>query len=400
MIKVTNDSSITSKRPARMLTGLRSVQTHGCKVMLEDGRWYVDWQMGLHGAIYGYRPGWWIDAIRWAADESCANSFGCRDERIVAEMLGEFYPDIEAVRFMLNGSDPCAAAVKLARAVTGRDKILVYGYHGTCSAYASPPTAFDADDNRRGTLEAEREAFVPLGWTDRIQGKTDQYPVLGLPQLRDELAAVIVECPPIDGGREKAAEWLHWLATWAHTSGALFVLDEVVTGFRYGPGGAAEYYGLQGLVDLYCFGKTLGNGYPVAALAGKQAIMKELAGEPGKGLVHYSGTFFAEPIGMAVARAFLRQLREEPPWDYLRYIGEVLVDNWNLLGTTWKLQGHPTRPVLVGDKRLSEDITPLRRHLFARGHIVVEHPWYVSTATDQEDIDSLLENFEYDDEGD
>ena len=385
-VEVANDSSITSKRPARMLTGLRSVRALGCKVMLEDGRWRVDWQMGLHGAIYGYRPRWWVDAIYNAAGESCANSFGCRDERIVAEMLGGFYP-IEAVRFMLNGSDPCAAAVKLARAVTDRDKILVYGYHGTCSAYASPPTAFDADDNRRGTMEAERAAFVPLGWLE--------WPM----QPLSEIAAVIIECPPIDGGREEAQNWLHNLARLARDCNALFVLDEVVTGFRYGPGGAAEYYGLQGLVDLYCFGKTLGNGYPVAALAGKQAIMKELAGEPGKGLVHYSGTFFAEPIGMAVARAFLRQLREEPPWEYLHGVGMALTDKWNELGLVWKLQGHPTRPVLIGDKCLSEDITPLRRHLFARGHIVVEHPWYVSTATDQEDIDALLRAFDYDEEG-
>lgn len=390
-IEVTNGASITSKAPSRMLTGLRSLRTNGMYVQLEDGRWYTDWQAGLHGILYGAAPNWWRDAMQSAVQRGPASSITCADERIVAELLGTFYPDIKAVRFLANGSDPCAAAVKIARAYTGHDKLLTYGYHGTCSAYAAPPTPFDPDDNRRGTLAAERDAYVPLEWEghktifDDLESKMD-----------NSIAAIIVECPPIDG--ENAAGFLWACANIAHDCGALFVLDEVVTAFRYGPGGAAEYYGLHGLVDLYCFGKTLGNGYPVAALAGKKEYMDELAGRPGQGgKVHWSGTWAGEPLGMAAAKATLRRLLEEPPWEHLYAIGEYLKGRWNDLGLPWQLVGHPTRPVLEAAPcppddayQARQDLTDLRRFLFQHGHIVCMHPWYVTMATTREDVDALV----------
>lgn len=374
-MRVINGASTTSRRPARMLTDARAVKAEGCKVKLDDGQWYTDWQMGLHGAIFGYAPDWWQTALRAAASAGPVSSIRSRGEKAVARLLKQFYPDAEAVRFMCNGSDPCAAAVKLARAVTGRDKILVYGYHGTGAAFAAPPAGFDPDDNRPGTMEAERAAYQSLDW-------------LGTYRL-DEVAAVIVECPPTDGGRRFAAHWLNKLAVDAREAGALFVLDEVVTAFRYGPGGASEYYGIQGLVDLYCFGKTLGNGYPVAALAGKLDVMQWLAEKPGGGgRVHFSGTFFGEPIGLALAGEMLAQLLVSTPWSHMALVGEYLEDRWNGLGLPYTLEGHPTRPIMLGaDEKFDE----LRRFLFGRGHIVVDHPWYATFAHGREEVDSLIE---------
>jgi len=376
-VEVTGGASITSKSPKRMLTDLRSVASRGCKVQLQDGEWYTDWQMGLHGVIYGYAPDWWAQAVTRAIHDGPASSIAHRDERLLADALGEFYPNIEAARFWANGSDPCAAAVKLARASTGRDKLLVYGYHGTASAYAAPPTDFDPDDNRLGTLQAERDAYVSLDWLQTI------------PASLYDIAAVIVECPPTDGGKSRAAGWLQHLARVCHEDGALFVLDEVVTGLRYGPGGAAEYYGIQGLVDLYCFGKTLGNGFPVSALAGKKAVMDWLAGNPdNSGKVHFSGTWAGEPFGLAAALATLERMRTNPPWEYMVDTGTLLKQQWNALDLPWKLRGHPTRPVLIGDDPRLDD---LRRHLFERGHIVCKHPWYATVAHGQEDIASLID---------
>jgi len=361
-----------------MLTGLRARKAKGCRVLLEDGREYVDWQVGLHGAIFGYAPEWWLDAITVGAMNGPISSITHRDERIVAEMLTQFYPDIEAVRFMCNGSDPCAAAAKLARAFTGRDKLLVYGYHGTASAYAAPPAGMDPDDNRLGTLQAERDAYVPLDW-------------LGDYQSLDDIAAVVVECSPVDGGCDESRQWLKQLATDAENAGALFVLDEVVTGFRYAPGGAAEYYQLLGRVDLYCFGKTLGNGYPVAALAGREDVMQWLAEKPGGGgRVHWSNTFNGEPIGLAVAKATLQQLLNERPWDDLVRFGHQLKTSWNKIDDLpYKLAGHPTRPVIEG---ADERFTDLRRYLFQRGHIIVEHPWYFTTAMTVGEVKNLTGN--------
>lgn len=382
MAEITNGASTTSRNPERMLTGLHAARSRDNKVRLTDGRWYIDWESGLSGALFGYRPEWWRDAICDAVyNNGPISSIASQNEPIVADMLTQFYPDVESVRFMCNGSDTCAAAVKLARAVTGRDKILCYGYHGTASAYATPPKANARGalpmDMRRGTLEAEREAFVPLEWLGDFSSRTG-----ALSWHAKEIAAVIVECPPDDKGQDAGRVWLNTLADMTHERGALFILDEVVTGFRYGPGGAAEYYDLQGKVDLYCFGKTLGNGYPISALAGKSSVMQELANG-----VHFSGTFFGEPIGLATAKATLHQLLEHPPWEHLYEIGEFLKLQWNTLDLPWKLIGHPTRPVLDGDDDRLDD---LRRWLFRHGHIIVSAPWYVSTATEKADVFDLV----------
>lgn len=397
---VINGASTTSRSPKRMLTNLRQVRAQGNRVQLGDGKWRVDWEAGLRGDLYGYRPWEWVVTMEVALDRGPVSSIVHQDEQAVANMLGGLYPDVEAVRWMQNGSDPLAAAVKIVRAWTeGRSRILSYGYHGTCSAFASPPTPYDSDDNRRGTLAAEREAYVGLDWLE----------VVGTSNSRmrwpwDDIAAVIVECPPVDGGRDAASAWLKNIAGLIHEVGGLFVLDEVVTGFRYAPGGAAEYYDILGLPDLYCFGKTLGNGMPISALAGKAEVMEELAGREGQGgKVHYSSTFFGSPFGLAAAKWTLNELRENPPWSHLYAIGNYLKDQWNALGLPWHLVGHPTRPVLeplekpvprlhgveAENGELARRLVSLRRHLFARGHIFVAHPLYVTMATTEEDVDDL-----------
>jgi len=208
------------------------------------------------------------------------------------------------------------------------------------------------------------------------------------------IAAVVIECPPVDGGRKEASLWLKELAAIAHSAGAIFVLDEVVTGFRYAPGGAAEYYDIMDDVDLFCFGKTLGNGFPVAAICGRADIMQELVGVEGKKQCHMSGTFFGEPLGMAVTKATLQHLLEEPPWDHLYYIGRELKQWWNKTGIEWQMAGHPTRPIIHPEPEDGVRFDDLRRHLFRRGHIFCSHPIYVSTETTIDDIASLCEGVE------
>ena len=366
MIDIVGGSSQSAR--GRMPTGLRAIQAQGNQVLLENGRWYTDWVMGQHGAIYGYAPDWWVTALSEAAVCGQATSVGCRDERIVAEMIAEFYPDIEAVRFMCNGSDPCAAAAKLARAVTGRDKLLVYGYHGTNQAFCTPPAVSgSAIDMRRGTLYGDRTMFIPLLWMSETV-------------IDSQTAAVVIEVPSNTGDGDTGA-WLVELFEKARNAGALVILDEVKTGFRYSRGGAAGHYGLQGMVDLYCFGKTLGNGYPISCLAGKKNILKELTNG-----VHFSGTFFGEPLGLALAKATLHRMLVDPPWEYLHNIGEDLQACWNTWNKDIPLVGHPTRPVLSGDK---ESIANIVKQQFEYGHIIAQSPWYVTMATTNESVESL-----------
>lgn len=371
MIDIVNGASITSKSPKRTGTTLRSTWAKGMQVRLDDGRTYYDFSQGLYGPVFGYAPDWWVKTIREAAVSGPASSIPARGEVQVTELLSLLYPDIESCRFMLNGSDPCAAAVKLARALTGRDKILIQGYHGTASAFN------DDDGDNRGHLQAEIDASPNLIFGD-FEGLSD---IKGC-------AAVIIELPAIMANGwydDVARSFLHACADEAHKHGALFVLDEVVTGFRLAGGGAAEVYDLFGKVDIYAFGKALGNGYPVSCLAGKRDVMAPLAG----GGVHFSGTFFGEPMGMAAAEATLHHLIVDKPHPYLYEMGHKLADTWNSVGLPWQIAGHPVRPHLIGPV---EGFEEFRLKMFQAGHILFRYPWFVTTAHTGEVIDRLVED--------
>jgi glutamate-1-semialdehyde aminotransferase len=231
-----------------------------------------------------------------------------------------------------------------------------------------------------------------MEWLDKnLDHHFLEYGCDGMTTYPNAPAMVIVECPPVDGGRKEATDWLKCLSNVCHQVGALFVLDEVVTGFRYGPDGAMGYYGLMPQdVDLLALGKTFGNAYPVSALLGRGDVMELLAGVVGRGQVHWSGTFGGEPTGMALASAFLRQLSNNPPWSHLYEMGEFLIERWNALGLPWQLAGHPSRPVIwpTPDEQ-DEDWLDLRRHLLRSGHIFVSHPIYVCTETTRDDVKSL-----------
>lgn len=402
MATVTNGASTTSRRPDRMLTHLKATQAKGCRVHLDGGRWYHDWQMGLAGPLFSYAPDWWVNALQNAVRDGGVTSIASSDERRVAAMLSQFYPDIDQVRWCVNGSDGCAAAVKLARAYTNRDDILCRGYHGWASAYCPGPNTSRPNLGERamnlGTMQAERDAYHELKWLDPDMNSK----VVGI-----RPAAVIIECPPMDFGRDEASSWLRDCAKACRANGILFVLDEVVTGFRYGPGGASEYYGLTGMVDLYCFGKTIGNGFPIAAIAGKAYIMQYLAGVSlcvevdseeneditavtiNEGQVHFSGTFFGGPIGLAAAKATLTRLHEDPPWEHNISIGRFLIKQWNELGLPWKMAGHPTRPIIYPDPEGQKKFIDLRHYLLREGHIFVSHPLYTTTALTVLDISDL-----------
>lgn len=377
MTLITGGASTSSRRPERVGLQGRAIAANKNRVGLTGGSIVTDWQMGLAGPIFGYNPSFYTEALITAVREGkgTVTSVAHEDEETVAEMLTDFYPDVERVRFMCNGSDPCAAAVKLARAVTDREAILSYGYHGTSSAYADSP------DNRpnlgdidmsRGTMAAERAAYRPMDWLEEEI------------HIGADVAAVIVECPPVDNGTLSSRGWLQMLANRARKNGSLFILDEVVTGFRYGPGGASELYQLQDKVDLYCFGKTLGNGFPIAALAGRHAIMEELTNG-----VHFSGTFYGHPLGLAVAKATLKELSKNPPWDHLYDIGEMLKEEWNAV-VPYRLVGHPSRPI-INDATIDKRFWAMRNALALQGQLFFDHPWYVSTATQENDITRLVD---------
>lgn len=294
-----------------------------------DGNEYVDLIAGLACVTLGYRdPG--VDA---AVAEQLASgvifSLPHRLEAEVAERIVSMVPAAEAVRFGKNGSDATAAAIRLARAHTGRDRIAVCGYHGWHDWYIGS-TARDL-----GVPGAVRALTHTFYYNDiaSLTGLLARHP--------GEFAAVIME--PMNA-QWPQAEFLHDVQEAARDAGALFVLDEVITGFRFGRGGAQEVFGIT--PDLVTLGKGLANGYPLSAVAGRTDVMALMTE------IFFSGTFGGDTVSLAAAGAVLDRIATTDVLLQLRTTGSELLESVGQViqdsGAAGFLSigGHPTWHVL------------------------------------------------------
>ena len=206
----------------------------------------------------------------------------------LAERVVDLVPGAQRVRFGKTGSDVNSAAVRVARAHTGRERILCCGYHGWHDWYIG------STSRARGVPAAVRELIDGFRFNDldSVDAALARHP--------GEVAALILEPA---GAEEPAPGFLEGLVERAHAAGALVVFDEIITGFRLAPGGAQERYGVQ--ADLATFGKALGNGMPISAIAGGAEVMGELE------QVFFSGTHGGEALSIAAALAVLDNLDDD-----------------------------------------------------------------------------------------
>jgi glutamate-1-semialdehyde aminotransferase len=294
-------SQTLSKGPTQWAQGFAPAylqRGRGARVQDVDGRWYLDFPMGLGPAMLGYGYPVVDEAIRAQLADGITFTLPHPLEVEVAERINAVVPNAERVRFAKSGSDVTSAAVRLARAVTGRERVLVAGYHGWHDWYIGSTT------RSSGVPRAVRALTEAVGWGDLDQVRA------GLERHPGELAAVMLE--PI-GAREPAPGYLQGVVDIAHEHGALAIFDEVISGFRLAPGGAQERYAAN--ADLVCFGKALGNGMPISALTGRAALMDELRE------VFFSGTHGGETLSLAAARATLDVLAEQPVHEHLWRLG-------------------------------------------------------------------------------
>lgn len=200
----------------------------------------------------------------------------------VAERMIALVPCAEMVRFAKNGTDATSAAIRLAHAYTGRERLIVCGYHGWQDWYIGSTSM------NRGVPEATRAL-------------TQSIPYYNLVALRDaiaahpgEIAALIME-PLTSVWPEEG--YLEAVRAITDEHGIVLVFDEMLTGFRFAPGGAQEYFGVT--PDLAAFGKALSNGFPLSAIAGKREILEVMPS------IFFSGTFGGETLSLAAARVVL-----------------------------------------------------------------------------------------------
>ena len=282
----------------------------GSRIYDVDGNEYIDWMMAFGALPLGHAHPEIVEAITEAATSGAHFATATPVEVEVAELIQKMVPNAERVRFANTGTEAMMAAIRLARGVTGRPKILKFEghYHGwhddlLVSSNVMPVSALglrtdpvrvpDSSGLNRSALDDT--IVVPWNDLDLLQRAIENHP--------GQIAAIVTEgimanmgvIPPADG-------YLQGLQKIARANGILFILDETVTGFRIAPGGCQEHYKLS--PDLVTFGKALGCGLPVAALVGRADVMEALQWG---GVLHY-GTHNGSRIGMHAARANLRVL--------------------------------------------------------------------------------------------
>lgn len=258
----------------------------GCKVWDVDRNEFFDYILGLLPVVLGYRDPDVDAAILDQLAKGISFSLATELEIELAELLVDIIPSAEMVRFAKNGSDVTSGAVRLARAVTGRDLIAVCGYHGWHDWYIGTTT-------RDLGVPSEVKALTKTFAFNSVEELEQLFEAYG-----DRLAAIVLE--PIGAG-EPTPEFLSRLRSITEEHGALLVFDEIVSGFRAHLGGAQQLYDVK--PDLTCVGKAMGNGMPISALVGRRQYMEKVSD------IFFSGTFGGEALSLAAAIATIRKLQ-------------------------------------------------------------------------------------------
>jgi glutamate-1-semialdehyde 2,1-aminomutase len=267
----------------------------------EDGNEYVDWVCSWGPLILGHADPEVIAAVTAAAARGTSYGAPTAGEvQLAAEIVARL-PSVEMVRMTSSGTEASMSAIRLARAVTGRQKLLKFtgAYHGHVDgllAQAGSGVATQGVPGTPGVPPAVAAATITIPWNDPQ--------ALGQALAAHEFAAVLFETVPANMGVVPALPgFLDGLALGAHANGALLIADEVITGFRVASGGGQGLLGLD--PDLTVMGKIVGGGLPAAAYGGRAALMERIAPA---GDVYQAGTLSGNPLAVAATLATLAKL--------------------------------------------------------------------------------------------
>jgi glutamate-1-semialdehyde 2,1-aminomutase len=286
----------------------------GAELVDVDGNRYVDYVCSWGPLIHGHAHPHVIAAVKQAAERGTSFGAPTAAEIELAAELARRMESVEMARMTSSGTEATMTAVRLARAATGREQVLKFAgaYHGHVDgllAQAGSGLATHGLPSSPGVPASAAAATVVVPWNDpdALLAATE----------RHELAAILAEPLPANMGLVPAASgFLELLRERADATGALLVLDEVISGFRVARGGAQELLGVRG--DLTILGKVIGGGLPAAAVGGKSVLMRELAPS---GEVYQAGTLSGNPLATAAGLATL-ELLDEPAYLRLASITE------------------------------------------------------------------------------
>jgi len=370
-----------------VVTRARGAQLHD-----DSGKAYVDFIMGWGTLILGHGHAGTDRALRHALSRGALFGLTHPAEAALARLIVDAVPSVEHIRFTASGTEACMTAVKLARAATGRAKLLAFEgcYHGHSDSLMARKSAGITEGAAQDTITAplnDIKAFEEL-----IQRHGQELACLIIEPVAANMGIVPVE--PAFLARVRELTTRHQI---------VLIFDEVVTGFRLGYGGAQGCFGMN--ADLTVFGKIIGGGLPIGALGGPKSLMRHLAPE---GPVYHGGTFAGHPLAMAAGIATLSELKAHPPYERLEELARQLADGLQELASRAGVPVHVNRAgsmltLFFSDApvRQFSQAKGVRRDHFARwavglreaGILVPPSPWealFLSTAHTERHVDKAL----------
>lgn len=379
-----------------------TARAKGSKLYDVDGNEYVDYWMGHGTHILGHSPPMVVEAVKRQVENGTHYGTSHELEVALAEQVVKMVPSAEMVRFTNSGTEANMYAVRLARAYTGKSKIIKFegGWHGGYDAlHVGVKYPFDIPESAGLTAGATQDTLLAV--FNSIED-------VKIKARRKSVAAIIIEPVLGAGGCIPAErEFLKGLREICDERGILLIYDEVITGFRLAPGGAQQYYGV--LPDITVFGKILGGGFPIGAFCGRREIMERL-----NSLVYerpnysfHGGTFCANPITMAAGLATLKALEDgsiisrlnsagEKVRETLKEIFEVKGVNVQVTGAGSIFATHFTNKTVRNARDASEAdkkrLAEYHLNLIAKGvFFLPTHFGSISAAHTETDIEKLFQ---------
>ncbi len=315
-------------------------KAYGCKIVDVDGRTYTDYHLAFGPILLGHNHPEVNEAAKEQIDKGVLFGAGvCELEVELAEKIVELIPSAEKVNFVNSGTEATYHAIRLARAYTEREKVIKFegcyhGWHDYVAFNVNPPADRMGKiyPQSRGILKAayETTAVLPFNDSDAFRNFMAEH--------GEEVAAVILEpIPHSVGAIIPKKEFLKTLRRETKTYGSILIFDEIITAFRHNIHGVQEEFGV--IPDITTIGKSLGNGFPIAAIVGREEIMS---------LVHngvlVSGTYSGHPAALAAAKKTIEILERENVVEYISKLGDeyrkALQDLIDDLNVTARIVGY------------------------------------------------------------
>lgn len=369
----------------------------GSRLWDVEGNEYIDYLLGQGPNFLGHAPDRVLGAVEAASRKGMVYGAQHVYEVEAGERLLEAVGWADKVRFGVSGTEAVQAALRVARAATGRDRFVRFigHYHGWLDNVLARFEGGSAVSASRGQLDSHLGDSFTIPWNDldAVERLLDEH--------GDEIAAVLMEPVMLNAGSiEPGHGYLEGVRAACDRHGVVLIFDEVISGFRVALGGAAERYGVT--PDLATYGKAMAGGWPVSAFAGREGLMDDI----GTGAINHSGTFNASVMACAAVIAAIDCLTEDPPYETLDRLGESLQGGLAELAKTHSvplnLQGLPMAfhaGIGKGPIASYEDLGRLDAdayqafvdHLIDNGVWVAGRGiWYVSAAHTDEDVEETL----------